>query len=45
MAFFHNRTINLLNLHENILPTRQRSDLILKKGESHHVDEVALRRL
>jgi type I pantothenate kinase len=37
--------INLLNLHENILPTRQRADLILKKGESHLVGEVALRRL
>jgi type I pantothenate kinase len=37
--------INLRNLHENILPTRQRADLILKKGESHLVEEVALRRL
>jgi type I pantothenate kinase len=37
--------INLVNLHENILPTRPRADLILKKGESHQVDEVALRRL
>jgi type I pantothenate kinase len=37
--------INLLNLHENILPTRQRADLILKKVESHMVEEVALRRL
>jgi type I pantothenate kinase len=37
--------INLLNLHENILPTRQRADLILKKGESHLIEEVALRRL
>jgi type I pantothenate kinase len=37
--------INLLNLHENILPTRQRADLILTKGESHLVEEVALRRL
>jgi type I pantothenate kinase len=37
--------INLLNLSENILPTRQRADLILTKGESHLVDEVALRRL
>ncbi len=37
--------INLLNLHENILPTRQRSDLILKKVESHAVEEVSLRRL
>ena len=37
--------INLVNLHENILPTRPRADLILKKGESHAVEEVALRRL
>ncbi|HKY87274.1 MAG TPA: type I pantothenate kinase [Pseudorhodoplanes sp.] len=37
--------INLVNLHENILPTRQRADLILKKAESHTVDEVSLRRL
>ena len=37
--------INLSNLHENIQPTRQRADLILKKGESHLVEEVALRRL
>ena len=37
--------INLLNLDENILPTRQRADLILKKVESHLVEEVALRRL
>jgi type I pantothenate kinase len=37
--------INLINLHENILPTRQRAGLILKKGESHRVEEVALRRL
>jgi type I pantothenate kinase len=37
--------INLVNLHENILPTRLRADLILKKAESHSVDEVSLRRL
>jgi type I pantothenate kinase len=37
--------INLVNLHENILPTRQRASLILHKGENHFVDEVALRRL
>ena len=37
--------INLVNLHENILPTRQRADLILKKSESHQVEEVWLRRL
>ena len=37
--------INLVNLNENILPTRQRADLILTKGESHLIEEVALRRL
>ena len=37
--------INLVNLNENILPTRQRADLILTKGKSHRVEEVALRRL
>jgi type I pantothenate kinase len=37
--------INLVNLHENIVPTRQRADLILKKGASHLVENVSLRRL
>ena len=37
--------INLINLHENIQPTRQRADLILSKRESHLIDRVALRRL
>jgi len=37
--------INLVNLHENILPTRQRADLILTKLETHTVQEVALRKL
>jgi type I pantothenate kinase len=37
--------INHVNLRENILPTRQRAELILKKGTSHLVEEVALRRL
>lgn len=37
--------INLKNLHENILPTRPRADLILKKGADHFVEEVALRKL
>jgi type I pantothenate kinase len=37
--------INLVNLHENILPTRQRADLILTKEESHAVEQVALRKL
>jgi type I pantothenate kinase len=39
------RSINLLNLRENILPTRQRADLILRKGEDHAVESVALRKL
>lgn len=37
--------INLVNLQENIVPTRQRAGLILKKGRNHLVSEVALRRL
>lgn len=38
-------TINLVNLHDNILPTRPRADLILKKGRNHLVEKVALRKL
>lgn len=37
--------INLANLRENILPTRPRADLILRKGERHLIEQVALRRL
>ncbi len=37
--------INLKNLKENILPTRPRADLILRKGAYHLVEEVALRKL
>ncbi|MCW5696974.1 MAG: type I pantothenate kinase [Bauldia sp.] len=37
--------INLPNLVNNILPTRPRADLILKKGASHRIEQVALRRL
>jgi len=37
--------INLPNLLENILPTRQRADLILTKGADHSIDRVALRKL
>ncbi|MDH6231322.1 type I pantothenate kinase [Mesorhizobium soli] len=37
--------INLKNLRENILPTRPRADLILRKGPDHRVVEVALRKL
>lgn len=37
--------INLVNLRDNIVPTRQRASLILKKGASHRIETVALRRL
>ena len=37
--------INERNLFENILPTRQRADLILRKGPDHSVTEVHLSRL
>lgn len=37
--------INRVNLHENILPTRPRADLILRKGKDHLVEKVALRKL
>jgi len=39
------RTINLRNLEDNILPTRQRARLILNKGGDHRVETVALRKL
>ncbi len=39
------RTINLRNLEEHILPTRQRARLILRKSESHRVEAVSLRKL
>jgi len=39
------KRINLVNLHENILPTRRRADLILEKQENHMVQQVALRKL
>lgn len=39
------RSINLRNLEEHILPTRRRARLILRKGESHQVESVALRKL
>jgi type I pantothenate kinase len=37
--------INLPNLEENILPTRPRASLVLRKGASHLIEEVALRKL
>jgi type I pantothenate kinase len=38
-------TINLPNLTENILPTRSRATLVLKKGDKHAVESVLLRKL
>jgi type I pantothenate kinase len=37
--------INLPNLEENILPTRPRASLVLRKGASHMIEEVSLRKL
>ncbi|HXV28984.1 MAG TPA: type I pantothenate kinase [Sinorhizobium sp.] len=42
-GLWHN--INLKNLHQNILPTRPRADLILQKGPNHLTETVALRKL
>jgi type I pantothenate kinase len=38
-------TINFVNLRENILPTRPRADLVLRKGADHKVRSVFLRKL
>ena len=39
------RDINEENLVRNIRPTRDRADLVLRKGEDHAVQEVRLRKL
>jgi type I pantothenate kinase len=39
------REINGRNLRENILPTRDRAGLVLRKGRDHRVTDVILRRL
>jgi type I pantothenate kinase len=38
-------TINLVNLRENIAPSRDRARLILDKGKDHRVERVWLRKL
>lgn len=38
-------SVNLLNLTENILPSRPRADLVIRKGTGHRVDELWLRKL
>jgi type I pantothenate kinase len=37
--------INAVNLRENILPTRERAHVVLRKGADHAVSQVALRQL
>ena len=37
--------INGVNLSENIMPTRNRASLVVRKGEDHRVSDVRLRRL
>jgi type I pantothenate kinase len=39
------REINAVNLRENILPTRDRATLILRKGKDHAMESVKLRKL
>ena len=38
-------TINLKNLDEYILPTRNRASMIVKKDEDHKIDELWLRKI
>ncbi|MBG51121.1 MAG: type I pantothenate kinase [Alphaproteobacteria bacterium] len=38
-------SINLANLNKNILPTRERADLVLRKGPDHAIRDVFLRKL
>ena len=38
-------SINLVNLRENVLPTRERAHLILEKGRDHAIRRVKLRKL
>lgn len=39
------KDINLLNLRENILPTRERANVVLRKRPDHSIGEVWLRQL
>jgi type I pantothenate kinase len=39
------RDINLVNLRENIEPTRSRATLVMKKGDEHRVEQVLLRKI
>ena len=37
--------INLVNLNDNILPTKKRANLILKKNINHEINEIWLRNI
>ena len=37
--------INEVNLFENILPTRERASLVLKKGHDHKIEQIRLRKI
>jgi type I pantothenate kinase len=37
--------INLVNLVENVAPTRERAQVVMQKGADHRVQEVWLRRV
>ncbi|MFC0179371.1 type I pantothenate kinase [Thorsellia kenyensis] len=37
-------SVNAINLNQNILPTRERASLILKKGANHLIEEIKLRK-
>jgi len=39
------RDINLINLKENIEPTRSRATLVMQKGDEHRVERVLLRKI
>jgi len=39
------KDINQKNLKQNILPSRERAKLILKKGDQHFVEKICLRKL
>lgn len=38
------KTVNLVNLHEYILPTRNRADLVIHKTVGHKIDTIYLRK-
>lgn len=38
------REVNLVNLFEHILPTRERADVIIHKTDRHYIDAVSIRK-